>query len=216
MRWRFTACPDTRIPDRPGFCQGYGEVRTSLRPRVVVRPDRSLIMADMRRTPAAARLLPIVLLSAVSMHALAQAPPAEKPVHFGTWGVDLAALDRTAKPGEDFDLYVNGGWKRKTEIPADQPSTGVGYDVFNRSQAQIRAIIDQAPADQPARRHVSQLHERSRGRGARRQAAAGGPEARRRARRQGRLRDVHGRDERRASASRWSAPASDRIRSTRR
>jgi len=54
-------------------------------------------------------------------------------------------MDRTAKPGDDFDQFVNGGWKHKTEIPADQPSTGVGFDVFNRSQAQIRAIIDQAP-----------------------------------------------------------------------
>jgi hypothetical protein len=45
---------------------------------------------EMKLIRASARLLPIVLLSAVSMHALAQAPPAEKPVHFGTWGVDLA------------------------------------------------------------------------------------------------------------------------------
>src|SRR4051812_7824539 len=65
------------------------------------------------------------------------APP--PPPRYGAWGVDLGALDRTATPGEDFDQYVNGGWKRKTEIPADQPSTGVGFDVFNRSQAQIRA-----------------------------------------------------------------------------
>jgi putative endopeptidase len=55
-------------------------------------------------------------------------------------------MDRTAKPGDDFDLFVNGGWKHRTEIPADQPSTGVGFDVFNRSQAQIRTIIEQAPA----------------------------------------------------------------------
>jgi putative endopeptidase len=63
--------------------------------------------------------------------------------------VDLAAMDRTAKAGDDFDQFVNGGWKRRTEIPADQPSTGVGYDVFNRSQAQVRAIIEQAPSGSP-------------------------------------------------------------------
>jgi len=58
-------------------------------------------------------------------------------------------MDRTAKAADDFDQFVNGGWKRRTEIPADQPSTGVGFDVFNRSQAQIRAIIEQAPAASP-------------------------------------------------------------------
>jgi len=55
-------------------------------------------------------------------------------------------MDRTAKAGDDFDEFVNGGWEHRTEIPADQPSTGVGFDVFNRSQAQIRTIIEQAPA----------------------------------------------------------------------
>jgi putative endopeptidase len=72
------------------------------------------------------------------------APPA--PMHFGTWGVDLAGMDRTAKPGDDFDQYVNGAWKARTEIPADQSSTGVAFDVFNRSQEQIRALIEQAPS----------------------------------------------------------------------
>jgi putative endopeptidase len=105
-------------------------------------------MTSMTRT--AARLVPAVLVSALSLHALAQAPTAPPPApRYGAWGVDLAAMDKTVKPGEDFDQYVNGGWKRKTEIPADQPSTGVGYDVFNRSQAQIRAIIEQAPASSP-------------------------------------------------------------------
>ena len=92
------------------------------------------------------------MLAAASLHGAAQTPrPSAPPVppRYGTWGVDLAAMDKTVNPGDDFDQYVNGGWKRKTEIPADQPSTGVGYDVFNRSQAQIRAIIEQAPATSP-------------------------------------------------------------------
>jgi putative endopeptidase len=93
-------------------------------------------------SPTRARVLLIVALCAASLDGTAQAPP---PARFGSWGVDLTAMDRTAKPGDDFDQFVNGGWKRRTEIPADQASTGVGYDVFNRSQTQIRAIIEQAP-----------------------------------------------------------------------
>ena len=76
-----------------------------------------------------------------------QAPaPAPKPLHFGTWGVDLAGMDRSVNPADDFDRYVNGAWSGKTEIPADQASAGVGYDVFNRTQDQIRALIENAPA----------------------------------------------------------------------
>ena len=78
----------------------------------------------------------------------AQQPPAPPPAarHFGTWGVDLTAMDRSVNPGDDFDRYVNGTWEAKTEIPADQASAGVGYDVFNLSQEEIRAIIENAPA----------------------------------------------------------------------
>ena len=90
-------------------------------------------------TPPAA--LPARLLAAPQGPA---APPA--PRHFGTWGVDLTAMDRSVNPGDDFDRYVNGAWAAKTEIPADQASTGVAYDVFNLSQEEIRAIIENAPS----------------------------------------------------------------------
>src|SRR5690349_17104702 len=66
----------------------------------------------------------------------AKAPEA---LHFGKWGVDLSGMDRQVNPADDFDRYVNGAWIDKTEIPADQGSAGVGYDVFNLSQQQIRA-----------------------------------------------------------------------------
>jgi putative endopeptidase len=98
----------------------------------------------MTHSSPAARILAVVTLCAASIYAAGQAP--QSAVRFGSWGVDLTAMDRTAKPGDDFDEFVNGGWKHRTEIPADQPSTGVGFDVFNRSQAQIRTIIEQAPA----------------------------------------------------------------------
>jgi putative endopeptidase len=69
-----------------------------------------------------------------------------KPLHFGSWGVDLAARDTAVKPGDDFDMYANGGWKAKTEIPADQASAGVDYDVFNLTQDQLRAVVSKASA----------------------------------------------------------------------
>lgn len=100
-------------------------------------------MSNMPRLSTIARALAILGLSVASLQGAGQSP--EPPPRYGSWGVDLRAMDRTIKPGEDFDEFVNGGWKHRTEIPADQASTGVGYDVFNRSQAQIRTIIEQAP-----------------------------------------------------------------------
>jgi putative endopeptidase len=76
----------------------------------------------------------------------APAPAALQPKHFGAWGVDLTGMDRSVNPGDDFDLFVKGGWADKTQIPPDQASAGVAYDIFNLTQDQIRALIENAPA----------------------------------------------------------------------
>ena len=89
----------------------------------------------------------IFLLAAVSAVAISGAAlAADKPM-YGAWGVDLTARDTAVKPGDDFNKFANGSWEKRTTIPADQPSAGVGYDVFNRSQDQLRTLIETAPAN---------------------------------------------------------------------
>jgi len=39
-------------------------------------------------------------------------------------GIDLKAMDKAVKPGDDFYAYANGGWMKATEIPADRSSIG--------------------------------------------------------------------------------------------
>lgn len=39
-------------------------------------------------------------------------------------GVDVAGLERSVKPGDDFNAFVNGGWEKATEIPADRTNLG--------------------------------------------------------------------------------------------
>jgi putative endopeptidase len=97
-------------------------------------------------------ILPVILaalaVATVSGQSSTQSNEPSSPVkHFGTWGVDLTGMDKNARPGDEFDAFVNGAWKARTPIPADQPSTGVGFDVYNRTQAEIRGIIEKAPAD---------------------------------------------------------------------
>jgi putative endopeptidase len=96
----------------------------------------------------------IFLLAAVSTVAISgvaisgAAFAADKPM-YGTWGVDLTSRDLTVKPGDDFNKFANGAWEKRTTIPADQASAGVGYDVFNRSQDQLRTLIETADASTP-------------------------------------------------------------------
>jgi putative endopeptidase len=88
--------------------------------------------------------MPLALAAAASA---ATASATDGAARFGAWGVDLTARDTSVKPGDDFDNYANGNWKAKTEIPADQASAGVDYDVFNLTQDQLRAVVSKASAD---------------------------------------------------------------------
>ena len=42
-------------------------------------------------------------------------------------GINLAAMDKSVKPGDDFFAYANGSWIKKTEIPADRSSIGAFF-----------------------------------------------------------------------------------------
>jgi putative endopeptidase len=90
---------------------------------------------------AAKPFLAILLLST----ALAS-PAAAAPVS----GVDLSYRDLGTKPGDDFDEYANGGWRNRTEIPADRSSTGVGFEVFQKAEQRNADLVKQAGAGNPA------------------------------------------------------------------
>ena len=51
-------------------------------------------------------------------------------------------MDKSVKPGDDFFRYIEGAWLAKAVIPADKTSTGVGYDVFDRVEAQLKDLVD--------------------------------------------------------------------------
>ena len=49
--------------------------------------------------------------------------------------LDLAAMDCSVKPGDNFFAYVNGTWLRQTEIPADRSSYGA---FVNMAELRVR------------------------------------------------------------------------------
>jgi putative endopeptidase len=60
---------------------------------------------------------------------------------FGTWGVDLSAMDRSVKPGDDFFLYSNGNWLKTAVIPPDRASTGSFQDLQILSENRMKEIV---------------------------------------------------------------------------
>ena len=59
----------------------------------------------------------------------------------GEWGVDLTSLDKAVQPGDNFFLYVNGGWLKTAEIPADRSSTGSFQDLQILSEQRLKTIV---------------------------------------------------------------------------
>jgi len=68
------------------------------------------------------RFAPVAAFAAFALAATAAL--AAQPARHAAVGVDLAGIDKAARPGDGFDLYANGGWRRATEIPADRSSIG--------------------------------------------------------------------------------------------
>ncbi len=91
-------------------------------------------------------LTPLLFCLAVS--ALVAVPPKAAPVKAepAEGGLDLAGMDRTVAPGDDFFAYANGAWARRTEIPADRGSYGVGDEVADLTDRRTAALIKAAAA----------------------------------------------------------------------
>jgi putative endopeptidase len=99
------------------------------------------------RRAACAMLLACSALCAAPVAAQQAAASAPQQVHFGTWGVDISTRDLTVKPGDDFQRYAAGKWLDTHEIPADKSQNGIGSELADRNQEQLRAIVMSAPKD---------------------------------------------------------------------
>lgn len=82
-------------------------------------------------------------IATVALGALV-APAHASPAPTSTGGVDLSGRDLTVKPGDDFEAHANGGWRARTDIPADRSSTGTFYEVFRKAETRTADIIRNA------------------------------------------------------------------------
>jgi putative endopeptidase len=61
-----------------------------------------------------------------------------------TSGITKKNMDTLVNPGDDFDAFVNGTWSKNTKIPADKASYGAFDMLYDQSQKDVKAIIEDA------------------------------------------------------------------------
>src|SRR5438874_1039940 len=113
----------------------------------MIRPARSSAWRALTPRVAVAGLqLAVCALGGAS----AAATPAHSP-----HGVDLAGIDRSIAPGDDFFRYANGAWLTATGIPPDRSSYGPGEQLTELTAARTAELVRNtagAPAGSEARK----------------------------------------------------------------
>jgi putative endopeptidase len=66
-----------------------------------------------------------------------------RPAAIGSFGVDLAARDLSVSPGDDFFRYANGTWLDSNEIPSDRTRWGTFDMLREKSDHDVRTIIEE-------------------------------------------------------------------------
>ena len=74
----------------------------------------------------------------------------------GDWGIDLSNRDPSARPGDDFFRYANGGWLARFEIPADKSRYGAFDQLRDVADERVRQIIEDLLSADPARGSLEQ------------------------------------------------------------
>ncbi|EIZ80707.1 putative endopeptidase [Novosphingobium sp. Rr 2-17] len=81
------------------------------------------------------------------------AAPAALPAHSADWGrygIQTQWMDRSVKPGDDFNAYVNGTWIKTVELPADRTRWGSFNELSDLSEQRVHSMMDELLASNPA------------------------------------------------------------------
>ncbi len=102
----------------------------------MLRATRSLVALIRVCAVASGMTLSLAAAAAASPEA---APPASH-------GLDVAGIDRTVAPGDDFFRYANGAWLKANEIPPDRSSYGTGAQLTELTAKRTADLIRAAAA----------------------------------------------------------------------
>jgi putative endopeptidase len=84
--------------------------------------------------PRRSALLASVVFAAVSACSTKQPPQ--------NAGIDLAGMDKSVAPGDDFNAYTNGGWIKSTPIPADKSGYGIDAILTDETRKRTLSLIE--------------------------------------------------------------------------
>jgi len=59
-------------------------------------------------------------------------------------GIDTANFDHSVRPQDDFYRYVNGGWLKTAQIPADASSWGAFQELRENSRNALHQLFEEA------------------------------------------------------------------------
>jgi predicted metalloendopeptidase len=65
-------------------------------------------------------------------------------------GINVAAMDKSIAPGNDFYGYANANWMKATDIPADRSNVGSHTIADRETEARITALVGDIVRSEPA------------------------------------------------------------------
>ncbi len=89
---------------------------------------------------------------------LISAPAAPKAT-IGAWGFDVAGMDTSVQPGDNFNQYANGQWLATNKIPSDLTSWGSFTKLDVETEVQVRAILEELKEGAPAGSAEQKVHD---------------------------------------------------------
>ena len=88
---------------------------------------------------------PVVMVMACAAVLLTTAVAAgDVPQGMASAGLDLAGMDTSVRPGDDFYGYANGGWTRATAIPADRGRYGASDRIGEATEIALAGLVQKA------------------------------------------------------------------------
>lgn len=87
---------------------------------------------------------PFALTLAALMLSSCNRPPTPPPPTALSSGIDIAGMDKSVHPGDDFFGYANGSWLKTTSIPPDKSRYGIFTKLADDTRMHTVALIQDA------------------------------------------------------------------------
>jgi putative endopeptidase len=90
-----------------------------------------------------------LIVASATLAGLASAQSADS-LHYGAWGLDLSAMNRNVRPGDNFNDYASGTWLITTDIPPDKPGISLRSRITDVVNDRLHQLMDHAASAAPA------------------------------------------------------------------